>query len=122
MRYADGLSLAPSPLEDAEYRVEESIVVIREIDPVGILIEELLVEGQGIPLQGEPAVQGAQDLVDIDLFLHRIPQVTLIRSEAERLAGQTDTAGREHGPNRAQQQEYTEDKNQYLPRLHSEYN
>ena len=110
MRHAHGFSFLAGPLECAEHRVEEGVIVPGQIDPVRILVEEIAVESERVIVHREPPVQGVQDRIDIDLLLLCIPHPTGIRGEAQALVAQAHPFRREHGPRRSQQQEYSQDE------------
>ena len=110
MRHAHDPARIAGLLERAEHGVEERIVVLRQVDPVGILIEEFPVIGERVLLHREPALHRGQDRIDIDLPLHRVPDASRIRGEPQALAAHAHPFRREHGPRRAQQQEHPEDE------------
>ena len=118
--HTHGLTLLSGTFEGLEQRVEERIVVVRQPNPVRVLVEELVIEGQRVFLHGETPVQGAQNGVHVHLLLHRISEKALVGGETKRLSPDTHPFRREHGPRRSQHQEHPKDEYEHVPGLHSE--
>ena len=108
----------PSPLEVEEDAVEISIVILREIDTVGIVPEVVPIVGKRVLLHLETLLHRIDDGIDIHLFLPRLGEFPLHRGETERVAEDDNPLGRPEDPPDSHQDENTQDERQYLTRLH----
>ena len=104
----DRLSFLPGTLEGLEHRVEEGIIIVRQVDPVGIVKEEFPVIGQRVLLHLEAALLGQEEGIQVQLPLLQVPQVPLVRGEPQPLITNVYALCREHGPNRSQHQAYAQ--------------
>ena len=118
MEDADVLLMLPGLFQLAEQRVKETEIVVREVDPIRVLVEKGAIIVQGVIFHPEAGVHAAEHRVHVYLGQPGISQRPLVRRIADGEGSGCDAVGRKNQPQHPQRSKNAQQKNEYLFRSH----